>query len=81
MKVITWDKEDGCTIAVLFENGTSAAESVRVFKDKKEVKAAKDWLQKHCGKEYSNNNFPWTVTNPKTGETRRLFLHRNLASM
>ena len=81
MKIVTWKKDEGVTIAVLFEKGTSAAESVRVFSNEKDVKAAKAWLLKHCGKEYKDNNFPWTVTDKKTGETRRLFMHRNLASM
>ena len=80
MKVVTWNNDDGrMTIAVPFANGTSAAESAKTFTPE-EAKKAITWLRKHCGANYENNNLPWTLTDAKTGETRPLFYHRNLAS-
>ena len=49
MKIVTWNKDnDAVTIAVLFDNGTSAAESAKTFTTE-EAKKAIAWLRKHCG--------------------------------
>jgi|TARA_Y100000296_G_scaffold77688_1_gene99531 hypothetical protein len=80
MKTTTWTKESGLvTVVVLFENGTSGAESANEFTPE-EAKAAVKWLKKFCGDGYSKNNIPWTVTNPQTGETRQVFHRRNFAT-
>ena len=49
MKTTTWNRANGFVSVVLFENGTSAAVSTKVYKTKKGAEGANNKLLQLCG--------------------------------
>ena len=81
MKTTTWNREAGHVAVVLFDNGTSAAVSTKIYATKKGAEAANAKLLAMCGEKYEKANLPWESTNPETGEITRHFHRENLTSL
>jgi hypothetical protein len=81
MKLTTWNRDSGFVSVVLFDNGTSAAVSTKVFKTQKGAEGFNKRIVELCGEKYEKANLPWESTNPKTGEVTRHFRHENLTSI
>ena len=78
MKVTTWNRNDGFVSVVLFENGTSAAVSTKVYKTKKGAEGANNKLLELCGKNWENGDLPWETTDPKDGSVTRHYRREDL---
>ena len=78
MKTTTWKIAGGFASVIIFENGSSAAVSTKVYKTKKGAEGANKRLLELCGKNWENGDLPWETTNPKDGEVTRNYRRENL---
>ena len=78
MKTTTWNRNDGFVSVVLFENGTSAAVSTKVYKTKKGAAGANAKLEALCGEKWENGDLPWETTDPKDGSVTRHYRREDL---
>ena len=78
MKLTTWNRANGFVSVVLFENGSSAAVSTKVYKTQKGAEGANKRLLELCGKNWEDGDLPWSTTNPKDGTVTRNYRRENL---
>jgi hypothetical protein len=78
MKVTTWNRDKGFVSVILFENGTSAAVSTKVFKTQKGAEGANNKLKAICGEDWKLGNLPWQTTDPKDGSVTRHYRREDL---
>ena len=78
MKTTTWNRKDGYVSVVLFENGTSAAVSTKVYKTKKGADGANTKIRTKCGENWELGNIPWEPTNPEDGVVTRHYIREDL---
>jgi len=81
MKCTTWSRKGGYVSVILFANGISAAVSTKVCKTRKGAEGINARVEALCGPGYSLQDFPWTSTNPETGEVTVNYRKENLSEI
>ena len=81
MNTTVWSRKEGFVSVVLFENGTSAAVSTKVFKSAEGAAKFNERIVEVCGHKYELSNLPVRTTNPINGEVTVNFIFENLIAI
>jgi hypothetical protein len=81
MKLVTWKRGKGHVAVCIFVNNSSCAVSRKVFATKAGAWKMCEKVLAHCGKDYSLNDFPWSVTNVDNGVKEQLFNRENVSKV
>ncbi len=76
IKFATWKHDDGHVLVILFNNGTSVAVSVKVFKTVQGALAFGAKITARCSNEdgpWGKANLPWYTCDAETGERTEHF--------